>query len=699
MPVNLRVMTLMHLPPDYKPAMRSVVGLLIALSMILLAASQLPPGHVMQGLAGYPPLHTLLETLSIIVAMMVFGVCWAAYTPERAGNLVLLGCIFMGVGILDFFHMLSITGMPDFITPSSADKSIFFWLVARLLCSAGLLAIAMLPWQPLRSPKHRWYYLCGVLLVVSLMGWIGLFHLDWVPRMFIPGQGLTPPKITSEYVIVALLALATWMFWQRMSVRQSYDVVGLFAATSIMVLGELFFTLYSDVADLYLILGHLYKAIAYLFVYKSIFVDNVQLPYKKLEAIEQALRESNEQLESRVLLRTRELEIAKKEAEAASQTKSQFLANMSHDIRTPMNSIIGMTHLALRTPLNDMQRDYIQKAHESAQNLLTLINDILDISKIEAGKLDMEQLDFNVQHVIDQVRSQFVHDANRKGLKLLVDIAPELTQPLHGDPYRLSQILNNLLGNAIKFTEHGFVHLRATSVSSTRERVRLRLEVEDTGIGMTDAVIAQLFQPFQQGDSSITRNFGGSGLGLAICMQLVKLMSGDIGVTSTPGKGSLFWFEVDLPRGTDAAVVNTTSPTNNSELLQGKHILLVEDNSFNQQIARELMEQDGAIVSIASNGEEALTWLRKQAFDAILMDVQMPIMDGYTATQHIRTNPAWARLPIIAMTANARLEDQRQCLSAGMNDFVSKPIEPQQFISTLGKWLGLHRLSTQEQIR
>jgi CheY-like chemotaxis protein len=277
-----------------------------------------------------------------------------------------------------------------------------------------------------------------------------------------------------------------------------------------------------------------------------------------------------------------------------------------------------------------------------------------------------------------------------------VDIAPELTQPLRGDPYRLSQILNNLVGNALKFTEHGVVHVRATSVVSNSEQIRLRLEVQDTGIGMSDAVTAQLFQPFQQGDSSITRKFGGSGLGLAICMQLVKLMSGSIGVSSTPGKGSLFWFEVDLPRGTHTSTVNTPIPTNNSDILHGKHILLVEDNLFNQQVARELMEQDGAIVSIASNGEEALAWLRKQEFDAVLMDVQMPVMDGYTATQHIRANPAWAGLPIIAMTANARIEDQRQCLSAGMNDFVSKPIEPQQFVSTLGKWLGWHGMPTQE---
>jgi PAS domain S-box-containing protein len=544
--------------------------------------------------------------------------------------------------------------------------------------------------------------------------------------------------------------------------------------------------------------------------------------------IEAVVRNIEQQMEFEQALKD-----ARNAAQAASETKGAFLANMSHEIRTPMNAIIGLTELALRTELTARQQDYLSKVHVAANSLLQLLNDILDLSKIEAGKLEIESIALNLDEVIEGVATMVALQVEEKGLELLVNREPDVPIHLVGDPLRLGQVLTNLVNNARKFTEQGDIVLGVQALERTDEQVRLRFTVRDTGIGMTPEQTARLFQPFTQADQSTTRRFGGTGLGLAISRQLVELMGGTIGVESAPGVGSTFHFEAvfglgatpeasatpkpaelanlrclvvddnpnareierahlerfrfrvetcataeesfDRLREADATdpfglvlmdyrlpgmdglaatrrikqdlglqlvprVILVTAasrlaaeeieddagldemlskPVNPSVLFNavmgvfgqgrgvrartrdtglmsgsaelapicGAKVLLVEDNAINQQVATELLEQAGLVVAVAGDGQQALDRLDTETFDAVLMDLQMPVMDGYTAASRIRENPQWSGLPVLAMTANVMAEDRAKVLQVGMNGHIAKPIVARELFDALLKWI------------
>jgi two-component system sensor histidine kinase/response regulator len=524
-----------------------------------------------------------------------------------------------------------------------------------------------------------------------------------------------------------------------------------------------------------------------------------------------------------ILSAAQSMRIAKESAEQADHVKSMFLANMSHEIRTPMNGVIGMAQLALKTGLDNKQRDYVQKIYQSGKSLLVIINDILDFSKLEAGKLELEDKTFDLDEILSKV-STFIGPAiAKKPIELLYRLGKEVPQAVSGDPLRLTQVLTNLVGNAVKFTEKGSVTLTADLLQETEDRVLIEFRVRDTGIGMTEEQKKHIFDSFSQADISITRRFGGTGLGLAICKRIIGLMSGEIIVDSQPGAGSTFRFSIPLKKsnvvarkiipnwfmGASALVVDDnpeardivvahlksfniacdeadsgelaiekatsqgakysvilmdwkmpgitgdmaarlikqrtdyqpaiimmtafgkellsgnqhsgsidgffTKPATASTIfdaliaalpqdpsshapgtagsagnrLAGVRVLLVEDNPINQQIAREFLETQGAIVAEAMNGKEAVDLLAEKdcRFDLILMDIQMPVMDGLAATKLIRENPLLGKIPIIALTAHALVSDKQRCIDAGMNDYVSKPIDLELLLSTLERWI------------
>lgn len=400
------------------------------------------------------------------------------------------------------------------------------------------------------------------------------------------------------------------------------------------------------------------------------------------------LEHHRQNLEELVNTRTRELATATASAEAASRAKSTFLANMSHEIRTPMNAILGLTHL-LRTGATPRQTERLGKIDSAGKHLLSILNDILDISKIEAGKLQLEHCDFALSAVLDHVSSLLAEAAREKGVEIRID-TDAVPIWLRGDVMRLRQGVLNYASNALKFTEQGHITLAAKLLEAQGEDLLVRFEVRDTGIGIEPGKLLTLFQSFTQADASTTRQYGGSGLGLVITRRLAELMGGTAGADSQPGKGSIFWFTARLQRGHGISLTVDANADAEHQLRarpSPAHLLLAEDNPINREVALELLHSVGLAADVATDGVEALALARQHRYDLVLMDIQMPNLDGHDATRAIRALPGWQHIPILAMTANAFAEDRQAASEAGMNDHIAKPVDPEALFNTLLKWL------------
>ena len=454
------------------------------------------------------------------------------------------------------------------------------------------------------------------------------------------------------------------------------------------------------IQELFQITGFTLLIIVLFYLVKKVSLEktNTEKAFRKLEGAQNQLIESkkllkdaNLTLEEKVNARTLELQstneklvLATADANSASKAKSLFLANMSHEIRTPMNGVIGLTELILRTDLNPEQQNYLEKLKYSSNNLLHILNDILDLSKIEAGKFTIESSPFNFQRMLDSVVNIANVKAVEKQLELVITIDDPFPNMVIGGSVRCSQILSNLINNAIKFTEEGGVMIAIQREVGSN---LIQVQITDTGIGITQKQQQKLFCTFTQADDSTSRKFGGTGLGLVICKHLIKLMKGEIQLRSEYGKGSCFSFELYLPVASNQIEDNEVEELNEnsfiSQKLLNKKVLLVEDIEVNRLVAQSLLEQAGLIVTCAVNGLEAVKMVKADDYDIIVMDIQMPEMDGYEATKIIRTLPNYTQTPIVAMTANAMSDDKELTLAAGMNSHLTKPIEFEQVITEL----------------
>jgi signal transduction histidine kinase len=413
-----------------------------------------------------------------------------------------------------------------------------------------------------------------------------------------------------------------------------------------------------------------------------------------LAASEKQLREQKELLEQKVKERTDQLAEATRAAQAANHAKSEFLANISHELRTPMNGVIGMLDIALDHDLTADLTEQLQTAQRCAHSLLSLLNDILDLSKIEAGKMTLEKIPFDIRALVADCILAHQPKAQENSVTLLSELSPSLPGEILGDPLRVRQILANLVSNAVKFTDHGTVAVRMGGEHSQGSEFTLRFTVEDSGTGIPADKLLSIFDEFTQADGSVSRKYGGTGLGLAITRRLVELHRGEIHVNSELGRGTVFTItlQCEVPKdvrenqGAIAAPAPETSRTTGAE--SAARILVVEDNQVNQKVVTAVLRKRGFYIELANDGQEALSKLEKSAaFDLVLMDVQMPVLDGLEATRIIRKEARWKGLPIIAMTAHAMNGDKERCLEAGMSGYISKPVHPSLLLSTVDEFL------------
>ncbi|HWZ43284.1 MAG TPA: ATP-binding protein [Candidatus Saccharimonadales bacterium] len=687
---------------------------------------------------GNSELHTLLEVITTLLALITGAMALVRYYAKKSSTFLLLGTGFLGISVIDGFHTVVTASFFTVRMPSPlALLSPWTGICSRFFLS-GVMCASLLVWRrEARNPgappirENTVYLAVGSCIAICIL-WFSLFAL---PPAYYPDFIVHRPLDLAPVLLFAWAAIGYLMkgHWKTNDFEHWLIISLIIAAEShfdYMFSRKLF--------DAPYFAAHLFKIIGYGLVLNGLFIsmfsifrseaenatrlghlnESLAQQVAERQRAEEELRRSQDELEVRVEDRTTDLARAndalqmqivdrlraERAAEAANQAKSQFLANMSHEIRTPMNGIIGMTELALASDPTSEQREYLQAVSQSAVALLTVINDILDFSKIEAHKLSLDMVEFNLQATLEDAMKTVSLAAHNKELELVRDIARDIPESLVGDPGRLRQVIINLAHNAIKFTERGEVRVQVRCEKHDASGVWLNFAVIDTGIGVPREKQPLIFHAFSQADGSTTREYGGTGLGLSISASLVEMMGGQLQIESEVGKGSKFYFSATFALGQAVQATPTKTPKPNAvseetlpaTLAPGAsapgvsrplHILLVEDTAINQMLATRILEKRGHTVTLATNGIATLAAMAVQNFDLVLMDVQMPGMDGLEATAAIRSRESGMerRTPIIALTAHTMKGDQQRCLDAGMDGYVGKPINVAELIGEIAR--------------
>lgn len=785
----------MPLHHSHRLAMRQALGLVGTMILGLVVIRFLPFQEGFHEIEDFLPIHTLLEMVAVVIAVLVFASGWNAYSRHLPRHGLILACAFLGVAMLDFAHAMSFGGMPEFVTAGNQQRTVNFWLAARLLAATALLAVAVLPPEKPAMASSRYGWLIGVLAVVGAFYWVFLFRPEWVPPTYLTGTGLTSFKIVAEYSIVGMNVVAACSLWQRMRRPLRFNAAALFGTVSAMAVSELCFTMYATMSDIYNVTGHVYKVVSYLFLYRAVFVEVIQEPYREMARMGDQLRATldavpdvmlemdlhgryhavhSSRLETLILppreligrtvhdvlnpedarvvmsaleaalangtssgtqlqvavprgLRWFELSVSRKgdlhgldtrfivlsrditerkEAEAAlleqeamaqaNRAKSQFLSRVSHELRTPLNAVIGFAQLLLHDANARMaagQRLHVEYILRAGQHLLEMINDILDLTRIESGDADLKTAPMRLGDVISDSLPMVLPQAEAMGVSVSVDVSRVERHLVLVEARRVKQVLINVLSNAVKYNRVGGQITVHGSIDEL-EPGRLVLSIADTGRGLNTAQMKNLFEPFNRLGAD-RLGIEGTGLGLVIARRLIEVMGGEIAVDSTEGVGTTVTLRLPLVEGAQAMVTTPAMPVpevfRNRQVPDQAHItvLCIEDNPLNAALVRAISDLRPAVrFLIAEDGEAGIERTRNFRPDLVLIDINLPDMSGVEVLQRLRAMDGGAGLTCIAISADVSGDPRARALSQGFDDFWSKPLDVDSVLLKLDKVLA-----------